>query len=139
MINFCVAFFHFTVQCFSPSEEYPMTPTKFPYLASLIVNFAYICSGTLITVDHVLSAAQCIVKIIQDGGPNYNNASILVDLTLPMQFRVNYGIAGIHHYHYTPSTPHKVEEIYDAGLVLVGLSSSFKLNINCHLVLLKKI
>ena len=126
MTNVFITFSYFTAYVYVPPSVYPIIPNRLPYMASVYINTKRIVSGSLISLDHVLTTARGVVEVIMNGGIDFVNASILVDLTVPWQYRTMYGIAGVHHYHYTQTCIDYIENAKDIGILLVGLLSTFK-------------
>ena len=47
-----------------------------PFMASFRKNNKYLCSGTMISAEHFLTAAQC-VYLHKDDGPHYKGLSVV--------------------------------------------------------------
>ena len=102
-------------------HEYPFIPKTVPYLVSLQINAVHFCGGCLITKEHVLSSAQCIIEIIKHGGFNFINATAVVDLTDLSENGTIYHIENVHHYYYTETNRLHFKQQFNVGLVLVGI------------------
>ena len=90
------------------------------YLASIRLVVRHFCSGCMITERHILTAAQCIVKI--EKRQNLSEFTALVGKTQQEIERVNY-----HHLYKTRKAA--LLSYYDIGLAQVGLLISFYFSI----------
>ena len=91
-------------------------------MVSLQINAVHFCCGCLITQEHVLSSARCIIHIIKYGGHNFINVTAVVDVTDLSQEGIIHQIADVHHYQYSKTNKLLYEQGFDVGLILVGLS-----------------
>ena len=122
--NCCITFFHITVYNASLLDSKIINgnlanETELPYMASLQIEGKHICGGCLISEEHVLSSAQCIIHILKYGGHNFINATVVIGVTDLSKNGIIHTIRYVHHFHYTRNNEFIVEEAYDVGLILV--------------------
>ena len=86
-------------------------------MASLQVNLKHICSSGIISVRHLLSTAECVIYIQDNGGINFANASAVFG-NINLVYGTKLKILLVKHHSLFDSSS-SMPANYDVGLVLV--------------------